>query len=415
VAEVTTDVTKDGPKVRCCIAGGGPAGMIAGFLLARAGVEVTVLEKHGDFLRDFRGDTLHPSTLEVMHELGLLDELLRRPHDEAASLAAYFGDERIPVADFSHLPTRCKFIAIMPQWDFLDFIAGHARRLPTFALRMNTEVTDLITEGGAVTGVRARGPEGPVDIRADLVIAADGRHSTVRERAGLTVRDFGVPIDVLWLRVSRRKDDPALPLGRVSPGHLVVTIDRGDYWQCAFIIRKGAFAATRDRGIEAFRAEFAAAIPFLADRTSEIGSWDAVKLLTVSVDRLEEWARPGLLCIGDCAHAMSPVGGVGINLAIQDAVAAANLLAGPLRQGHVDVALLRRLQKRRWLPTVITQGAQVIIHRHGLEPILAATGPLKVPLALRLLQRFPYLRRIPARAVGIGLLPEHVHTPTVSG
>jgi 2-polyprenyl-6-methoxyphenol hydroxylase-like FAD-dependent oxidoreductase len=385
--------------------------MIAGFLLARAGVEVTALEKHGDFLRDFRGDTLHPSTLEVMHELGLLDELLRRPHDEATSLAGYVGDVRIPVADFSHLPTYCKFIAIMPQWDFLDFIAEHARRLPTFTLRLNTEVTDLLTAGDAVVGVRAHAPEGPVDIRADLVIAADGRHSIVRERAGLSVQDFGVPIDVLWLRISRRKDDPAFPLGRVSPGHLVVTIDRGDYWQCAFIIRKGAFAATRDRGIAAFRNEFAAAIPFLADRVDEIRSWETIKLLTVSVDRLKEWARPGLLCIGDCAHAMSPIGGVGINLAIQDAVATANLLAGPLRDGPVDIALLRRLQKRRWLPTVVTQGVQVFIHRHLLEPILAATRPLKVPFVLRLLQRFPYLRRLPARAVGIGLRPEHVHSP----
>jgi 2-polyprenyl-6-methoxyphenol hydroxylase-like FAD-dependent oxidoreductase len=385
--------------------------MIAGFLLARAGVEVTALEKHGDFLRDFRGDTLHPSTLEVMHELGLLDELLRRPHDEATSLAGYVGDVRIPVADFSHLPTHCKFIAIMPQWDFLDFIAEHARRLPAFTLRLNTEVTDLLTAGDAVVGVRAHAPEGPVDIRADLVIAADGRHSIVRERAGLSVQDFGVPIDVLWLRISRRKDDPAFPLGRVSPGHLVVTIDRGDYWQCAFIIRKGAFAATRDRGIAAFRNEFAAAIPFLADRVDEIRSWETIKLLTVSVDRLKEWARPGLLCIGDCAHAMSPIGGVGINLAIQDAVATANLLAGPLRDGPVDIALLRRLQKRRWLPTVVTQGVQVFIHRHLLEPILAATRPLKVPFVLRLLQRFPYLRRLPARAVGIGLRPEHVHSP----
>jgi 2-polyprenyl-6-methoxyphenol hydroxylase-like FAD-dependent oxidoreductase len=385
--------------------------MIAGFLLARAGVEVTVLEKHGDFLRDFRGDTLHPSTLEVMHELGLLDELLRRPHDEATSLAGYVGDVRIPVADFSHLPTHCKFIAIMPQWDFLDFIAEHARRLPTFTLRLNTEVTDLLTAGDAVVGVRAHAPEGPVDIRADLVIAADGRHSIVRERAGLSVQDFGVPIDVLWLRISRRKDDPAFPLGRVSPGHLVVTIDRGDYWQCAFIIRKGAFAATRDRGIAAFRNEFAAAIPFLADRVDEIRSWETIKLLTVSVDRLKEWARPGLLCICDCAHAMSPIGGVGINLAIQDAVATANLLAGPLHDGPVDIALLRRLQKRRWLPTVVTQGVQVFIHRHLLEPILAATRPLKVPFVLRLLQRFPYLRRLPARAVGIGLRPEHVHSP----
>jgi 2-polyprenyl-6-methoxyphenol hydroxylase-like FAD-dependent oxidoreductase len=299
----------------------------------------------------------------------------------------------------------------MPQWDFLDFIAEHARRLPTFTLRLNTEVTDLLTAGDAVVGVRAHAPEGPVDIRADLVIAADGRHSIVRERAGLSVQDFGVPIDVLWLRISRRKDDPAFPLGRVSPGHLVVTIDRGDYWQCAFIIRKGAFAATRDRGIAAFRNEFAAAIPFLADRVDEIRSWETIKLLTVSVDRLKEWARPGLLCIGDCAHAMSPIGGVGINLAIQDAVAAANLLADPLRDGPVDVALLRRLQKRRWLPTVVTQGAQVFIHRHLLEPILAATRPLKVPFVLQLLQRFPYLRRLPARAVGIGLRPEHVHSP----
>lgn len=396
---------------RCCIAGGGPAGIMAGFLLARAGVEVVVLEKHGDFLRDFRGDTLHPSTLELMHELGILDELLRRPHDEAEKLAGYFANTRITIADFSHLPTHCKFIAIMPQWDFLDFLAGKAARFPTFTLHMNTAATGLLTEGERVVGVRATSPEGDLTIRSDLVIAADGRHSTLRGSAGLSVEDFGVPIDVLWLRVSRNADDPSFPLGNVTAGHLVVTINRGSYWQCAFIIRKGDFAAVKEKGLAAFRETFTEAAPFLADRMDEIETWEQIKLLTVSVDRLRQWTRPGLLCIGDAAHAMSPVGGVGINLAIQDAVATANILAGTLRTGPADLALLKKVEQRRRLPTVLTQRLQIFLHKRVLEPILAARGEWKIPLALKLLQRFPILCRIPARTIGIGFRPEHIASP----
>jgi 2-polyprenyl-6-methoxyphenol hydroxylase-like FAD-dependent oxidoreductase len=396
---------------RCCIVGGGPAGIMLGYLLARAGVDVVVIEKHADFLRDFRGDTLHPSTLEIMHELGLLDALLQRPHDEVRRLSGIFGDTEIPIADFSHLPTRCKFIALMPQWEFLNFVATDARRFRGFGLRMSTAATELLFEDGAVAGVRAMAPEGPLEIRAGLVVGADGRHSVVRDHAGLDVEDFGVPIDVLWLRISRRPDDRSYPFGIATPGQIVVMLDRGDYWQIAFVIEKGTFPARQQAGLAAFRAELAAAAPPVADRTGELASWDQVKLLSVSVDRLTQWARPGLLCIGDAAHAMSPIGGVGINLAIQDAVAAANILAEPLQQDSVPLSVLQQVQARRHWPTVVTQSAQVFLHKHGLEPILRATAPVRPPFPLRLLRRFPWLRRIPARLVGMGVRPEHVQTP----
>ncbi len=311
----------------CAIAGGGPAGMMLGFLLARAGVDVLVLEKHADFLRDFRGDTIHPSTLQVMAELGLLDEFLKRPHQEVRELSADIGGERVTIADFSHLPTRCPFVAFMPQWDFLNFLAEQAKRYPTFHLKMQAEVTDLIFDGDRVAGLRAKTPQGELAVRADLVVGADGRHSTVRALAGLKVEDKGAPMDVLWLRLSKRKDDGAESLGRIDAGRLFVMLDRGDYWQCAFVIPKGGFDELRRRGLPAFRAAIAELKPSLADRVTELQSWDDVKLLTVTVDRLKRWYRPGLLCIGDAAHAMSPVGGVGINLAIQDAVAAANILS----------------------------------------------------------------------------------------
>jgi 2-polyprenyl-6-methoxyphenol hydroxylase-like FAD-dependent oxidoreductase len=398
-------------ETTCCVVGGGPAGMMLGYLLARAGIPVTVLEKHADFLRDFRGDTLHPSTLDVIGELGLLEALLRQPHDEVRHLAGIFGDTEIPVADFSHLPTRCQFIALMPQWDFLNFIATEGRKLPTFDLRMSTEAMDLVTEDGTVTGVRARSPDGEIIIRTALTIGADGRHSIVRGKAGLTVRDFGVPIDVLWLRISRQESDRSYPFGRVTPGHIIVMLDRGDYWQMAVVIEKGTFAIKQQAGIAAFRAELGEALPFLGDRVNEIQSWDQVSLLTVTVDRLDKWAKPGLLCIGDSAHAMSPIGGVGINLAIQDAVAAANILAEPLRQGRPPLAVLERVQERRQWPTVATQSAQVFLHKHGVEPILRTSGPLHVPFVLRLLRWVPWLRRIPARLVGVGVRPEHVRTP----
>lgn len=392
----------------CAIAGGGPAGMMLGLLLARAGIDVTVLEKHGDFLRDFRGDTIHPSTLEVMHELGLLDEFLKRPHQKMSEIGVEIGGERLQVADFSHLPTRCKFVAFMPQWDFLDFLAEAAGRYEGFHLLMRAEATGLIEEGSRIAGLRAMTPEGPLDVRADLVIGADGRGSVMREKAGLAARELGAPIDVLWMRLTRREGDPSESLGRADAGHIVITIDRGDYWQCAFVIRKGGLDALKVKGIEAFRAGIAAVLPFAADRVGELAGWEDVKLLTVRVDRLQDWSRPGLLCIGDAAHAMSPVGGVGINLAIQDAVAAANLLAGPLHLGVVTADDLRAVQRRRSLPTRMTQAFQIFAQNRLIEPTLSATGRIAPPLPLRLLDRFPVLRRIPGYAVGIGVRPEHV-------
>ncbi len=315
--------------VTCCVAGGGPAGMMLGFLLARAGVRVMVLEKHADFLRDFRGDTIHPSTLELMHELGLLEEFLRVPHQEMPRLIAQFGDTSLAVADFTHLPTRCKFIAMMPQWDFLDFLARHGARYPGFHLEMRAEATALIEEAGRVIGVRGTAADGPFEVRADLVVAADGRSSVLRERAGLHVEDLGAPMDVLWFRLSRAPGDPAATMGRFDAGRIFVLLNRGPHWQCGYVIPKGSAEDVRRRGLDAFRASVAALMPFAADRVAEIRGWDDVKLLTVRVDRLRQWYRPGLLCIGDAAHAMSPVGGVGINLAIQDAVAAANRLWRP--------------------------------------------------------------------------------------
>jgi 2-polyprenyl-6-methoxyphenol hydroxylase-like FAD-dependent oxidoreductase len=393
---------------RCCIVGGGPAGMMAGFLLARAGCDVVVLEKHKDFLRDFRGDTIHPSTLQVMHELGLLDELLRLPHQEVHHFSAQIGDERIAVADFSHLPTRCKFIALMPQWDFLNFLAAHGARHPTFRLRMQAEVTDLLWKGERIVGVRGDDPSGPFEIAADLVIAADGRHSVLRGRAGLTVQDLGAPIDVFWMRLSRRLDDSVETLGRIDAGGILVMLNRGDYWQCALVIPKGQADAIRQQELEAFRARIARLAPFLADRVGELRSFDDVKLLTVRVDRLPQWYRAGLICIGDAAHAMSPVGGVGINLAIQDAVATANALGAPLRQRAVTLGHLRAVQRRRMFPTQVTQRLQLFIQDRVLRPVLTSTKRPSLPWIIRLILRVPLLQRIPAYLVGVGVRPEHV-------
>lgn len=395
-------------SVRCCIVGGGPAGMMLGYLLARAGVEVLVLEKHADFLRDFRGDTIHPSTLEVMHELGLLEEFLRLPHQKVYELNAQIGQMQLTIADFSHLPTRCRFIAFMPQWDFLNFLVQHAARYPRFALSMEAEVTGLLEESACVVGVQANTPNGAVEVRADLVVGADGRNSVVREKAGLKVKEFGAPMDVLWFRLSRNPEDPVATMGRFDTGRIFITINRGEYWQCGYVIPKGRFEEMRRRGFESFREEIMRLAPYAHDRVGELRGWDDVKLLTVRVDRLLEWLRPGLVCIGDAAHAMSPVGGVGINLAIQDAVAAGNVLFKPLREGRPTIDHLRQIQKRRELPTAITQWLQVTIQRRIIARVLGETSPVQPPLAVRLLAAVPFLRRIPGRVVGLGIRPEHV-------
>ena len=376
--------------------------MMLGLLLARAGIDVVVLEKHADFLRDFRGDTVHPSTMQVMEELGLLDALLSRPHDRVEDVGAMLGDEYCPVADFRTLPTKAKFIAMMPQWHFLDFLAEEGRKYPGYHLMMRAEATGLIRENGVVTGVFGQGPDGPFRIDAELVIAADGRGSTLRDAAGLTVQDQGAPIDVLWMRLSRRDTDPAATLGRLDAGRLFITINRGDYWQCAFVIAKGGIAQVHAAGLEAFRAEIVRLAPHFVDRVQELATWDDVKLLTVAVNRLERWDIPGMLCIGDAAHAMSPVGGVGVNLAIQDAVAAANVLVPVLQRGRASQDDLRAVQKRRDFPTRATQRVQVLIQDRVISAVLRGKETPKPPLPLRLLRRFP------ARAMGMGIRPEHI-------
>jgi 2-polyprenyl-6-methoxyphenol hydroxylase-like FAD-dependent oxidoreductase len=377
---------------------------MAGFLLARAGIDVIVLEKHADFFRDFRGDTIHPSTLELMHELGLLEAFLELPHDEVHELSAEIGPDRLPLADFRHLPTHCKYIALMPQWDFLDFIADQARALPKFRLLLSTEATGLIEDNGRIVGITSTAG----DIRAALTIAADGRHSVLREAAGLEVEDFASPMDVLWFRISRRPTDPKDTFGHAEAGRLMVLINRGTYWQIAYIIPKGGDAALRGGTIERFRADVGRVTPFLGDRVGEIAGWDQVKLLTVKVDRLTRWHCPGFLAIGDAAHAMSPIGGVGVNLAVQDAVAAANRLAAPLARGSVDESVLAAIQKRREFPTKVTQGAQIAVQKRLIDPLLNTDRPLRAPWLLKLLSSIPLLRTIPAYVVGVGVRPEHI-------
>jgi 2-polyprenyl-6-methoxyphenol hydroxylase-like FAD-dependent oxidoreductase len=363
------------------------------------------------FLRDFRGDTIHPSTLELMHELGLLDEFLQRPHQEVRPLGAQIGDEFVEVADFTHLPTHCRFIALMPQWDFLVFLAEHAKRFPAFQLKMEAEVRDLTVDGDRVTGVLANTSEGEIRVKADLVVAADGRHSTVRERTGLDVLDVGAPIDVLWMRLPRRSDDPGQTLGRIDTGRIFVMLNREDYWQCAFVIPKGGFDNIRARGLPALRDEIGRLAPYLRDRLDELKEWADIKLLSVSVDRLREWHRPGLLCIGDAAHAMSPIGGVGINLAIQDAVAAANILSPRFLQGFVARHDLDAVHRRREFPTRATQRLQVLVQNRVIGRVLGSSAKMTPPFAVRLLDRIPFLRRIPARLIGLGFRPEHVNAP----
>jgi len=396
---------------RCALAGGGPAGMMLGFLLARAGVDVLVLEKHADFVRDFRGETIHPSTLEVMYELGLLEEFLKRPHQQADELRGLIGDDLIVLADLKHLPTHCKFIALMPQWDFLDFLADHAKRYAGFALRMRADIDELLFDGNKVVGLRGKTPDGDLEVRADLVVGADGRHSTVRERAGLEVKDIGAPMDVLWMRLSKRPGDGGQLMGRILPGRLFVMIDRGDYWQCAYVIPKGGFDEVRRKGLDAFRRSLVEINPALGDRVQELASWDDIKLLTVVIDRLKRWFRDGLLCIGDAAHAMSPVGGIGINVAIQDAVAAGNILGPALRKGPVPESLLAEVQKRREWPTRMTQSLQVVVQNLVIRNVLQMQKNPRAPFIVKLFNWFPALRRIPGRIIGMGFRPEHVRTP----
>lgn len=396
-------------KTECCIAGGGPAGLMAGYLLARAGVQVIVIEKHGDFLRDFRGDTVHPSTLDIMDELGLLDRFLKLPHQKVEKLTGLVGDTPVAIADFTHLPVRAKYIALMPQWDFLNFLAEEGKRYPGFDVLMKTEATDVIEADGSVVGVRARGDDGTSrDILADVVIAADGRGSVLRDRAGLTVEDLGAPMDALWFKVPAHPDDSDQTMGRFGAGYILVQLFRGDYWQCAYVIPKGALGNIQAKGIEAFRDLIFEAGPFDRERLKAIRSWDDVKLLTVRVDRLKTWYRPGFLAIGDAAHAMSPIGGVGVNLAVQDAVAAANQLARPLREGTVSVSDLEAVQTRRMFPTRVIQAIQVAAQNNIIGPTLRLKEKPTPPFALRLMQRFPVLRRIPARVLGLGVRREHV-------
>jgi 2-polyprenyl-6-methoxyphenol hydroxylase-like FAD-dependent oxidoreductase len=399
-------------ETECCVVGGGPAGMMAGYLFARAGVKTVVLEKHGDFLRDFRGDTVHPSTLEIMHELGLAEELLKRPHQKITRLGGNFGDKHLRIADFTGIEAHYPFVVLMPQWDFLDFLAEKAKALPSFSLRMNTEATGLVEENGRIVGVRATGADGELEIRAKLTIGADGRHSTVRDASGLKVLDIGAPIDVFWFRVDRDPDQGEDVLFNAAAGRIVVTIDRGDYWQCAYVIAKDGAPKIRAAGLDAFRRSVVEAVPWLAAHIDQIASWDDVKLLTVTVDRLTEWARPGLVMIGDSAHAMSPVGGVGINLAIQDAVACANLLAGRLAEGTLTDADLARVRERRLWPTRVVQFVQVQAHRLILTPLLeSAERNPKPPLPIRLVSALPWLQRRFASWVGMGVRPEHVYSP----
>jgi 2-polyprenyl-6-methoxyphenol hydroxylase-like FAD-dependent oxidoreductase len=398
-------------RTTCCIAGGGPAGMMLGFLLARAGVDVVVLEKHADFLRDFRGDTIHPSTLELMHELGLLEEFLKRPHQEIRRLSGQIGETRVTIADFGHVRTHCKFIALMPQWDFLNFVATHAARHPGFHLHMRSDVTGLIEKGGRVAGIRMETPAGTQEVHADLVVGADGRHSAVRAAAQLAVDDFGAPIDVLWFRISRHDSDESQTFGHVEAGRMLVMLNRGAYWQCAYVIPKGSFEAIQRSGLATFKEDVVALSPFLRNRVGELASWDDIKLLTVTIDRLRIWSKPGLLCIGDAAHAMSPIAGVGINLAVQDAVAAANILARPLKAGTASLDHLKAVQARREFPTRVTQRLQVLIQDRLISRVLASRGRLQAPRLVKLLNYFPALQRIPAWLVGVGVRPEHVHTP----
>ena len=399
---------------RCCIVGGGPAGMMLGYLLGRAGVDTIVLEKHADFFRDFRGDTVHPSTLQVMDELGLIDGFLKLPHQQLQKMDGKFGDTSVRIADLSRLRAKYPFIAFMPQWDFLNFLRERGKLFPALKIMMNAEATDLIGAPDAIAGVKASTPEGPVEIRADLTIGCDGRHSIVRQRANLAVEEIGAPMDVLWFRVGKRAEESESVFARLEAGRMMVTFDRGDYWQCAYVISKGQYDAVRSRGLDAFRDDVAGMAPILKSGISDVKSWDDVKLLTVAINRLKRWTRPGLLCIGDAAHAMSPVGGVGVNLAVQDAVATANLLAEKLRHGCPPQDELDAVRRRRAFPVRITQAMQVVVQNRLISLALKpGDRPLTPPFPVRVINALPWLQGITARFIGLGVRPEHVHSPAV--
>jgi 2-polyprenyl-6-methoxyphenol hydroxylase-like FAD-dependent oxidoreductase len=400
---------------RCCIVGGGPAGMMLGYLLGRAGVDTLVLEKHADFFRDFRGDTVHPSTLQVMDELGLIDGFLKLPHQQLQKMDGNFGGDSIRIADLGRLKVKYSFIAFMPQWDFLNFLRESGKQFASLKVMMNADVTELIRSGDAVVGVRANTPEGPVEIRADLTIGCDGRHSIVRQCANLEVEEIGAPMDVLWFRAGKRASETESVFARVETGKMLVTFDRGDYWQCAYVIAKGQYDAVKARGLDAFHGDVIGMAPILKSGISDIKSWDDVKLLTVAINRLKRWTLPGLLCIGDAAHAMSPVGGVGVNLAVQDAVATANLLAARLARGCPSEDELDAVRRRREFPVRITQAMQVMVQNNLISVALKpGDRPLKAPLFARLINALPWLQGITARFVGLGVRPEHVHSPAIS-
>jgi 2-polyprenyl-6-methoxyphenol hydroxylase-like FAD-dependent oxidoreductase len=401
---------------RCCIVGGGPAGMMLGYLLGRAGVETLVLEKHDDFFRDFRGDTVHPSTLQVMDELGLIDGFLKLPHQRLQKMDGKFGGASIRIADLSRLKVNYPFVAFMPQWDFLNFLRESGKRFSSLKVLMNAEATDLIWSDGAVVGVQARTPDGPVEIRADLTIGCDGRHSMVRQRADLEVEEVGAPMDVLWFRSGKPAGETESVFARVEAGKMMVTFDRGDYWQCAYVIAKGQHDAVKARGLDAFRDDVISMAPILKSGISDVKTWDDVKLLTVAINRLKRWTRAGLLCIGDAAHAMSPVGGVGVNLAVQDAVATANLLAAKLASGCPDENELDAVRRRREFPTRMTQNMQVVAQNNIIRLALdSANRDLRVPLPIRLINAVPWLQGITARFIGLGIRPEHVRSPVSAG